>query len=293
MKRSTIVLLSLGSLFLLLLACIIIGGVIYFIFIRKPVLPTPTPIPTPIIEETTPKNLTKAEMIYSGDAGVLGYDDSIYFSRCPVDHFECDEFYILGSVYLLQLLEDPIIGYTYYISGNYSKIDENEYQLIYDESLVIEPALIPSDTRSYTNELFNISLEYPADWDLEEELTGTPGDCESFSLTISKGENIFGYYLPCASGIAVCIYEDTSIISEVPEYIEFSSYVPITYNDKTFRRSYDSENQVWNICELNPATNNYLSAVGLGNVYYYTPNPSSTETLNILDQILYSLEPIN
>ncbi len=154
------------------------------------------------------------------------------------------------------------------------------------------PSLMPSPQvtlKTYTNTELGITLKYPSSWSVEEYVDGTADTCLTTSVYISNGEYSFEYYKPCASGIAVCLYED-SVGYDYPEYIQFNSYVPIRNTQKDARRSYEIENNVWYVCMKDATTGNYLSNIAGGDIYYYAPESPDPIKLDQMDKILLSLE---
>jgi hypothetical protein len=157
------------------------------------------------------------------------------------------------------------------------------------------PTLKPSpqaSLKTYSNPTLGITFKYPSDWSVEEYVDGSADTCYTTSIYVSSGEYSFEYYKPCASGIAVCLYEDSNSY-DYPEYIQFNSYVPIKNSQKDARRSYEIENNVWYVCVKDDITGNYLSNTAGGDVYYYAPESPDPIKLDQMDKILLSLEPIN
>lgn len=156
------------------------------------------------------------------------------------------------------------------------------------------PSLLPSPQaaiKTYTNTDLGITLNYPSSWSVEEYNEGSAATCLTTSVYISDGEYSFEYYKPCASGIAVCLYEDSQSY-DYPEYIQFNSYVPIINSQKDARRSYEIENNVWYVCMKDDVTGNYLSNIAGGDIYYYAPESPDPIKLDQMDKMLLSLEVI-
>lgn len=159
---------------------------------------------------------------------------------------------------------------------------------------VPSPSLMPSPQaalKTYTNRELGITLKYPSNWSVEEYIDGSADTCLTTSVYVSSGEYSFEYYKPCASGIAVCLYEDSQDY-DYPEYIQFNSYVPIRNTQKDARRSYEIENNVWYVCMKDAVTGNYLSNIAGGDIYYYAPESPDPAKLDQMDKILLSLDVI-
>lgn len=148
---------------------------------------------------------------------------------------------------------------------------------------------------TYTNKEMGITLKYPDDWTLSDELTDmseTVGTEGAFTLQvdISKEDYIFRLQIPAGSGPSQCVYTESE--TEGMQGLYYDNYTEIVNQEREYRRSFTGgETPMYIICRKEES-GNFSTWVGPGYVSYKVPSSVDTEMLETLDEILLSYESI-
>lgn len=145
---------------------------------------------------------------------------------------------------------------------------------------------------SYENSDFEVTIQYPADWTLEETVDEASDQCNGFTVTVSKDDYVFQLDIPCASSPSTCIYPDTDTAT-VPvgaSTIEFGDYEEISSDTVSLRRGYSSTFVRYYICKFSTASMLFDTFVDPGYIQYEVPSGTVDEDmLESLDYILQSM----
>lgn len=140
----------------------------------------------------------------------------------------------------------------------------------------------------YMNEEYGVKFKYPTDWVIVSE------QADNDSLLVRIGEKkidpnfVFEYYLPSGSGPTICLYPDSTDMTNEMFGTKFDNFTSI--KEGVLRRSYVEESDSYKIC-LKGETD-YTDWINPGYVTYKVNMElqNSKEMLSVLDDILLSFE---
>jgi hypothetical protein len=146
--------------------------------------------------------------------------------------------------------------------------------------------------KTYENSEFEIYLNYPSDWVLDEAVAEESESCSSLALTVAKEGYVFQLEVPCTLSSSICIFDDTDTAS-VPSgssTIEFGEYEEFGGDNVDLRRGYSGDFVQYYVCKLNTESMLFDTFVDPAFIQYQVPAGTVNEdVLKTLDYILQSM----
>ena len=145
--------------------------------------------------------------------------------------------------------------------------------------------------KTYTNADAGITFMYPPTWEVGEDTHGQAPDITYDIITNDEYSNSINFDIPSAHGPEACYYEDNNEYEEEAG-IYYDNYEEVTDGEKTYRRSFMDNPLRYEVCMEESVHSHYSNWTGVAYVTYQFAEEDSAELLEIMDQILLSMDAV-